>query len=175
MTESPIRVPLVRLDKDMPLPAYEKHSDAGADLRTAVDVRIEPGERAVVGTGIALALPHGYVGLVHPRSGLAVKHGLSVVNSPGTIDAGYRGEIKIPLINTDAHHAIDLKRGDRVAQLLVQRVETAEFDVVDELPASERGTGGFGSTGGFASPADEGSAAGAAADGLAATTAKAEN
>lgn len=164
MTASPIRIPIIRLDQDIPLPAYEKQSDAGADLRTAVDVVIEPGARVVVGTGIALALPHGYVGLVHPRSGLAAKHGLTVVNSPGTIDAGYRGEIKIPLINTDAVAAIELKRGDRVAQLLVQKVETAQFDVVDRLPESDRGSGGFGSTGGFGS-----------AGGLAPTTAKAEN
>lgn len=164
MTESPIRVPIVRLDKDIPLPGYENESDAGADLRTAVDVVIEPGARVMVGTGIAIALPHGYVGLVHPRSGLAARHGLTVVNSPGTIDAGYRGEIKIPLINTDAHLAVELKRGDRVAQLLVQKVETAQFDVVDELPESERGSGGFGSTGGFGRTG-----------GLAPTKAKAEN
>lgn len=153
MTDPILRIPIVRLDKDIPLPAYEQQSDAGADLRTVTDVRIEPGERAVVGTGIALALPHGYVGLVHPRSGLAAKHGLTVVNSPGTIDAGYRGEIKIPLINTDARNAIDLRRGDRVAQLLIQKVESAEFVVVGDLPASERGSGGFGSTGGLAAAA----------------------
>ena len=115
-----------------------------------MDVTLAPGERALVPTGVSLALPFGYVGLVHPRSGLAVRHGLTVVNAPGTVDAGYRGEICVTLLNTDATEPIVLRRGDRIAQLVIQRVETARFVPVDELPDSVRGAGGFGSTGGFA-------------------------
>ena len=142
-------VPLVRLDKELPPPAYAHPGDAGADLRTTVDVHLAPGERALVPTGIALALPEGYVGLVHPRSGLAARHGVSIVNTPGTIDAGYRGEVKVLLVNLDRAETVELSRGDRVAQLVVQRVEQASFVEVDALPESVRGAGGYGSTGGF--------------------------
>ncbi|WP_182526455.1 dUTP diphosphatase [Nocardioides dongkuii] len=145
-------VQVVRLDPDLPPPAYAHPGDAGADLLTTVDVRLEPGERALVPTGIALALPDGYVALVHPRSGLAARHGLSIVNTPGTIDAGYRGEIKVLLVNHDPAEPIELKRGDRIAQLVVQRFERARFVEVTELPASVRGAGGYGSTGGFGRP-----------------------
>jgi len=137
------------LDPGLPLPAYAHPGDAGADLVTAVDVTLEPGERALVPTGIAMALPEGYVALVHPRSGLAARHGLSIVNTPGTIDAGYRGEIKVLLVNHDPRDPITLKRGDRIAQLVVQRFERAAFLAVDHLPESARGSGGYGSTGGF--------------------------
>ena len=143
-------VPVRRLDDELPLPAYEHEGDAGADLRTTVDVTLQPGERATVPTGVALALPPGYAGFVHPRSGLAARHGLTVVNAPGTVDAGYRGEIAVTLLNTDRTEPVLLRRGDRVAQLVVQRVERARFVVVEELPPSRRGTGGHGSTGGFA-------------------------
>jgi dUTP pyrophosphatase len=142
-------ISVVRLDPDLPLPAYAHPGDAGADLLTTVDVTLAPGERAMVPTGVALALPDGYVALVHPRSGLAARHGLSIVNTPGTIDAGYRGEIKVMLINHDPATAIELRRGDRIAQLVVQRFERARFVEVDELPDSARGDGGYGSTGGF--------------------------
>jgi dUTP pyrophosphatase len=144
-------VPVVRLDPDLPLPSYAHPGDAGADLVTAVDVALRPGERALVPTGIAIALPQGYAAFVHPRSGLAARHGVSIVNTPGTVDAGYRGEIKVLLINHDRSEAIRLARGDRVAQLVIQRVERARFDEVTELPESRRGDGGYGSTGGFAS------------------------
>lgn len=146
---SDLEVALVRLDAELPPPAYAHPGDAGADLRTTVDVTLKPGERALVPTGIAIALPHGYVGLVHPRSGLAAKHGLSIVNAPGTIDAGYRGEIKVLLVNHDPATPIELSRGDRIAQLVVQRFERARFVEVRELPESVRGAGGYGSTGGF--------------------------
>ena len=142
-------VAVVRLDADLPLPAYAHPGDAGADLLTTVDVTLAPGERALVPTGVAIALPEGYVALVHPRSGLAARHGLSIVNTPGTVDAGYRGEIKVMLINHDPVTAIDLRRGDRIAQLVIQRVERARFVEVTELPDSLRGAGGYGSTGGF--------------------------
>jgi dUTP pyrophosphatase len=140
-------VAVVRLDGDLPLPSYAHPGDAGADLMTTVDVVLEPGERALVPTGISIALPEGYVALVHPRSGLAARHGLSIVNSPGTIDAGYRGEIMVMLINHDPADTIRLRRGDRVAQLVVQRFERAVFTEVDALPESVRGIGGYGSTG----------------------------
>lgn len=138
------------LDDGLPLPAYAHPGDAGADLVTTVDVSLAPGERALVPTGVAIALPEGYVALVHPRSGLAARHGLSIVNTPGTVDAGYRGEIKVLLINHDPAEAITLRRGDRIAQLVVQRVERARFVPVEDLPQSVRGDGGYGSTGGFA-------------------------
>ena len=140
-------VAVVRLDRDLPLPSYAHPGDAGADLVTTVDVVLEPGERALVPTGISIALPEGYVAFVHPRSGLAARHGLSIVNTPGTIDAGYRGEIKVMLINHDQADAIRLRRGDRIAQLVVQRFERAVFTEVDALPESVRGIGGYGSTG----------------------------
>ena len=138
-----------RLDPELPLPSYAHPGDAGADLLTTVDVSLAPGERAMVPTGIAVALPEGYVALVHPRSGLAARHGLSIVNTPGTVDAGYRGEIKVMLINLDPREPIELRRGDRIAQLVIQRVEHAQFSEVGELPDSVRGDGGYGSTGGF--------------------------
>lgn len=149
---------LQRLDPDLPPPAYAHPGDAGADLCTTVDVVLGPGERAVVPTGIALAVPTGYVALVHPRSGLAARHGLSIVNTPGTVDAGYRGEVKVLLVNLDRSEPVELRRGDRIAQLVLQRVERARFVEVDTLPASARGAGGYGSTGGFAgtSPAGPG-------------------
>jgi dUTP pyrophosphatase len=140
-------VAVVRLDPGLPLPSYAHPGDAGADLMSTVDVTLEPGERALVPTGIALALPEGYVALVHPRSGLAARHGVSIVNTPGTIDAGYRGEVKVLLVNHDRTQPVELRRGDRVAQLVVQRVERAVFTEVDALPASARGAGGYGSTG----------------------------
>ncbi|MTD53989.1 dUTP diphosphatase [Amycolatopsis pithecellobii] len=147
---STVQVLLTRVDPGVPLPSYARPGDAGADLVTTQDVVLPPGERIVVGTGIAIALPDGYAGFVHPRSGLAARAGLSVVNTPGTIDSGYRGEIRVCLINHDPREPLTLSRGDRIAQLVVQRVETAEFVEVAELAASERGAGGYGSTGGHA-------------------------
>jgi dUTP pyrophosphatase len=138
-----------RLDEDLPVPAYAHPGDAGADLVAASDITLKPGERGLVGTGIAIALQDGYAAFVHPRSGLAAKHGVSIVNAPGTVDAGYRGEIKVCLINLDPAAEITLKRGDRIAQLIVQRVEKARFVEVTKLPGSDRGVGGHGSTGGF--------------------------
>jgi dUTP pyrophosphatase len=145
----PVPVRVRRFDPEAPIPTYAHPGDAGADLSTMVDVRLEPGERALVPTGIGIALPEGYVGLVHPRSGLAARCGLSIVNAPGTVDAGYRGEIKVALVNLDPGEPVVLRRGDRIAQLLVQRVERARFLEVDALPDSVRGDGGHGSTGGF--------------------------
>ncbi len=145
-----VTISLVRLDPGLPVPRYAREGDAGADLAIAEDCVLPPGERRVVGTGVAIALPPGWAGFVHPRSGLAARCGLSIVNAPGTIDAGYRGEIKVCLLNTDREHAITLRRGDLIAQLVVQRVAWASFIEVDELPASERGAGGYGSTGGVA-------------------------
>ena len=144
-----VAVELVRLDPDLPPPSYAHPGDAGADLRTTVDVVIGPGERVRVPTGVAIALPEGYVALVHPRSGLAFRHGLSIVNTPGTVDAGYRGEIMVLLVNLDRTEPVSLARGDRIAQLVVQRVERARFVEVDRLAESVRGEGGYGSTGGF--------------------------
>jgi dUTP pyrophosphatase len=147
---------IVRLDPDLPLPARAHDGDAGVDLYSAEDVRLGPGQRALVRTGVAVAIPHGMVGLVHPRSGLAARVGLSIVNSPGTIDAGYRGEIKISLINLDPAEPIVIRRGDRIAQLVVQQVELVDLvEVVsfDEagLAGTTRGDGGHGSSGGHAS------------------------
>lgn len=139
-----------RLDPGSPLPVYALPGDAGADLVTAEDVVLAPGERAVLPTGLAIALPDGYAAFVHPRSGLAAKAGLGLVNAPGTIDAGYRGEIKLIVINHDSARELHLARGERVAQLVVQRVAHAEFREVAELPDTERGAGGHGSTGGAA-------------------------
>ncbi|HEU5034112.1 MAG TPA: dUTP diphosphatase [Mycobacteriales bacterium] len=149
------RVLVRRLDPDLPGPRYAHPGDAGADLVAAADVRLEPGERAVVPTGTAIALPEGYAGFVHPRSGLAAQHGLALVNAPGTVDAGYRGEIKVIVVNLDPHRPIELHRGDRIAQLVIQPVATAEFDEVDELPDSSRAAGGFGSTGGYRGTSDD--------------------
>lgn len=147
-----VDIALLRLDAGLPAPEYAHPGDAGADLVTAVDLTLAPGERALVPTGIAIAMPPGYVALVHPRSGLAARHGLSIVNAPGTIDAGYRGEVKVLLINLDPTQSVELRRGDRVAQLVIQRVERARFTEVEELPDSARGAGGYGSTGGFGRP-----------------------
>lgn len=147
--ESSVEVLVQQLDPDLPLPAYAHEGDAGADLVTAVDVVLEPGQRATVPTGLAIALPLGYAGFVHPRSGLAAKHGVTLVNAPGTIDAGYRGQIQVVLLNTDRDRSVSLRRGDRIGQLVIKRVEQASFRVVDALPTSLRGEGGFGSTGGF--------------------------
>ncbi|WP_308216854.1 dUTP diphosphatase [Kocuria flava] len=138
---------LQALDPDLPPPAYARPGDAGADLRSRVDLVLAPGRRALVPTGIAVALPEGYAGFVHPRSGLAARHGITVVNAPGTVDAGYRGEIMVTLLNTDAEQPFEVRRGDRIAQLVVQRVEQAQFEVVADLPDSARGAAGFGSSG----------------------------
>jgi len=132
---------------DVPVPSYAHPGDAGADITTRVDITLAPGERATVPTGVCIALPAGYVALVHPRSGLAAKHGVTIVNAPGTVDAGYRGEISVTLLNTDAAHSVTLAKGDRIAQLVIQRVERAAFVTVETLPGSHRGEGGFGSTG----------------------------
>lgn len=144
---SSVQVLITRLDPEVPLPRYAKGGDAGADIVSRIDITLAPGERALVPTGISIALPDGYVALVHPRSGLAIKHGVTMVNSPGTVDAGYRGELQIILINHDKSEAVSFKRGDRIAQLVIQKVERAEFIEVAELPGSGRGSGGFGSTG----------------------------
>jgi dUTP pyrophosphatase len=146
---SALEVALLRLDPLLPLPGYAQPGDAGADLCSAVDVTLDPGERRTVPTGVALALPPGYAGFVHPRSGLAARHGLTIVNAPGTVDAGYRGEIQVTLLNTDRSEPVVLRRGDRIAQLIVQLVQQVTFVEVQRLPQSARGTGGFGSTGGF--------------------------
>jgi dUTP pyrophosphatase len=151
MADRGVDILITRLDQELPLPSYAHPGDAGADLVTSIDVRLEPGERALVPTGVAIALPDGYAALVHPRSGLAARHGLSIVNTPGTIDAGYRGEVKVLLVNHDPREPIELRRGDRVAQLVFQRFEHAAFEEVEVLPDSVRGSGGYGSTGGFAS------------------------
>lgn len=140
-------VKIKRLDKGLPMPFRAHRSDAGADLYAAETLTLQPGERALVGTGIAMALPLGTVGLIHPRSGLAAQHGLSIVNTPGTVDADYRGEIKVCLINHDPHTPIEIERGMRIAQLVVQRVELVNFSEVEDLDATDRGTGGYGSTG----------------------------
>jgi dUTP pyrophosphatase len=141
-------IPLRRLDPDLPLPSYAHPGDAGADLVAAEDVELLPGARAAVRTGVALAIPDGYVGLVHPRSGLAARLGVTVLNAPGTVDAGYRGEILVILVNHDPANTVKISRGDRIAQLVVQRVERAAFQVVEELDETKRGAGGHGSTGG---------------------------
>jgi dUTP pyrophosphatase len=146
-----VRVALQRLEPDLSPPSYAHPGDAGADLVAASDVELQPGERASVPTGVAIALPAGYVGLVHPRSGLAARLGVTVLNAPGTIDAGYRGEIMVILINHDPANPVKISRGDRIAQLVIQRVDRADFQIVDELPGSVRGAGGHGSTGGHAS------------------------
>ena len=144
-----VEILILRVDEDVPVPSYAHPGDAGADLTSTVDVRLAPGERAMVPTGIRLALPDGYVALVHPRSGLAARCGVSIVNAPGTVDAGYRGEVKVLLVNLDPVEPVEIRRGDRIAQLVVQRVERARFVEVQRLPGSARGDGGYGSTGGF--------------------------
>ena len=140
---------MVRLDPDVPLPEYARPGDAGCDLVTTVDASVGPGERVTLPTGIALALPEGYAGFVHPRSGLAAHHGVGLVNAPGTIDAGYRGEIQVLLINHDPRQTVHLRRLDRVAQLVVQRVERVRWRETETLSETERGAGGHGSTGGY--------------------------
>ena len=140
-------LPVRRLDPDLPLPAYAHPGDAGADLRAAEEVVLPPGGRAVVRTGMAVAVPDGFAAFVHPRSGLAAGHGITLVNAPGTIDAGYRGEVKVVLLNTDPAQPFKVSRGDRIAQLVVQPVARVRIVEVDELPPTPRGDGGFGSTG----------------------------
>jgi len=150
VTETRVDVLLQRIDEGIEPPAYAHPGDAGADLRTTQDVTLAPGERALVATGVAIALPDGYAAFVHPRSGLAANYGVSLVNAPGTVDAAYRGEIKVSVINLDPRDAVTFRRGDRIAQLVVQRVARAVFHEVAALPGSDRGEGGFGSTGGHA-------------------------
>ena len=142
-----MKVLITRLDKDLPAPQYAKPGDAGADIYSRIDLAIAPGERALVPTGVAIAIPDGYAAFAHPRSGLATKHGIGIVNTPGTIDSGYRGELKICLINLDPAETANLPAGSRIAQLVIQKVERAEFVEVKDLPGSGRGTDGFGSTG----------------------------
>jgi dUTP pyrophosphatase len=144
-----VEVLLLKLDPGLEPPSYAHPGDAGADLRSREDFELQPGERRLVGTGVAISLPAGYAGFVHPRSGLAAQHGLSIVNAPGTVDAGYRGEIKVCLINTDHTRPVSIARGDRIAQLVIQPVSVAAFVPVTELPISSRGSGGYGSTGGI--------------------------
>jgi len=144
---SSVQVLITRLDPSVPLPKYGKPGDAGADIATRIDFTLQPGERALIPTGLSIALPNGYAAFVHPRSGLAIKHGVSMVNTPGTVDAAYRGELQIILINHDPREAISFSKGDRIAQLVIQKVERADFVEVTQLPGSERGSGGFGSTG----------------------------
>jgi dUTP pyrophosphatase len=145
-----------RLDRGVPLPTYAHPGDAGADLHTTVDAVLEPGERALLPTGLAIALPDGYAAFVHPRSGLAVRYGVSLVNAPGTVDAGYRGELQVSVVNLDPRDAVTFRRGDRIAQMVVQRVERARFHEVETLPGSDRSEGGFGSTGGMPAQAGRG-------------------
>jgi dUTP pyrophosphatase len=145
-----VEILVQRLDAGMPMPAYAHPGDAGADLCTAIDAVVAPGERSLLPTGIALALPPGHAAFVHPRSGLAAKFGVSLVNAPGTVDEGYRGEVKVCVINLDPREPVVFHRGDRIAQLVIQRVERAGFVEVPALPDSQRGSGGFGSTGGHA-------------------------
>lgn len=144
-----LSVPIMRLDAELALPAYARPGDAGADLVARTDVTLAPrGGRALVPTGIAVAIPEGYAGFVQPRSGLALRHGVTCLNTPGLIDAGYRDEVKVLLVNTDRDQPYSVRRGDRIAQLVIQRIEEADFVVCDELPSGgERGAGGFGSTG----------------------------
>lgn len=143
-----LKIPLRRLDPDLQMPSYATDGDAGADLVAAESVTLAPrGGRALVATGAAIAIPAGYAGFVQPRSGLAYKHGVTVLNTPGLIDSGYRGELKVLLVNTDPETPFEVVRGDRIAQLVIQQVEHVSFVEVDELPSSDRGDGGFGSTG----------------------------
>jgi len=148
-----VEILIQRLDPGLPLPGRAHPGDAGTDLFAAQDVELAPGQRALVPTGIAIALPDGYAGFVHPRSGLAAKHGVTIVNAPGTVDAGYRGEIRVTLLNTDPDRPVRFQRGDRIAQLVIQRVAYPVFHEVVNLPGSARGEGGFGSTGGHAASA----------------------
>ncbi|MBV2357411.1 dUTP diphosphatase [Streptomyces sp. J2-1] len=161
---TPLDVQLRRIDPDVPLPAYEHPGDAGADLRTTEACELKPGERAVLPTGVAVALPDGYAAFVHPRSGLAARCGVALVNAPGTVDAGYRGEIKVIVVNLDPYEPVRFERFDRIAQLVIQQVERVRFQEVAELPVSARAEGGFGSTGGHASVGDGSGTGGQAAD-----------
>lgn len=147
IADGSIVIPITKLHENAVIPSYAHLTDAGADLVSVEDVHLQPGQRALIATGIAIALPQGFVGLVHPRSGLAVKNGIALVNAPGTIDAGYRGEIKVCLINLDPVQSVELPAGSRIAQLVIQRVEFANFIEVKQLDESDRGAGGFGSTG----------------------------
>lgn len=147
MTETNLTIPLKLLDKTVEPPHAQNRGDAGYDLRAADDYKIEPGQRVLVSTGIALAIPEGYAGFVQPRSGLAIKNGITALNSPGLIDSGYRDEIKVILINHDPMETFVINKGDRIAQLVIQRYESIDWEIVDDLESSERGTGGFGSTG----------------------------
>jgi dUTP pyrophosphatase len=142
-----VRLKICRLDPDLPLPSYGRAGDAGLDLLAADDVSLQPRERAAVRTGVAVAIPEGFAGFVHARSGRALREGLALVNAPGVIDSGYRGEIKVILVNLDAQASVHIKRGDKIAQLIVQPIRTIQLDEVEMLPRSERGEGGFGSTG----------------------------
>jgi dUTP pyrophosphatase len=142
-----VKLEVLRLDPDLPLPAYAHEGDAGLDLLAAEDVLLAPGERSAVPTGLAVAIPEGYAGLVLPRSGRALKEGLGVANAPGLIDSGYRGEVKVILVNLDPRSTIDIKRGEKIAQLVIQEVERADVVAVDRLSETGRGHGGFGSTG----------------------------
>ncbi|MDY6052061.1 MAG: dUTP diphosphatase [Rothia sp. (in: high G+C Gram-positive bacteria)] len=142
-----LKIDIKMLDEGLEPPAYAQPGDAGADLRSRLTLTLAPGERALVPTGVAIALPEGYVGLVHPRSGLAAKHGITIVNAPGTVDSGYRGELMVSLLNTDRSQPFTIERGDRIAQLVIQRFESAIFNVVESLSETERGSAGFGSTG----------------------------
>ena len=142
-----LQVLITRLDESVPLPRYAKPGDAGADICTPIDITIAPGERALVPTGLSIALPDGYAAFLHPRSGLAFKHGVSMVNTPGTVDAAFRGELQVILINHDLHESISFVTGDRIAQMVIQKVERADFVEVQSLPGTDRGVGGLGSTG----------------------------
>ncbi|MGF1238847.1 dUTP diphosphatase [Streptomyces sp. 2-6] len=162
---APLDVLIRRVDADVPLPAYEHPGDAGADLRTTEACELAPGERAVLPTGVSVALPEGYAAFVHPRSGLAARCGVALVNAPGTVDAGYRGEIKVIVVNLDPRESVRFERFDRIAQLVVQQVERVRFQEVAELPDSARAEGGFGSTGGHAAVDGVSGTSGRAADG----------
>lgn len=142
-----MRVLITKIDKELPTPSYAKPGDAGADVYSRIDYEIAPGDRALIPTGISIAMPDGYAAFAHPRSGLAIKYGIGIANAPGTIDAGYRGELQMILINHDKNQVFKIKRGDRIAQLVFQKVEQAQFVEVETLPGSDRGTGGFGSSG----------------------------
>ncbi|WP_202619185.1 dUTP diphosphatase [Ornithinimicrobium cavernae] len=153
MTTQPVPVLLHRLDEALPVPGRAHPGDAGVDLHAREDVTLAPGQRALVPTGVAIALPDGYAAFTHPRSGLATRHGITIVNAPGTIDAGYRGEIMVNLLNTDASEAFTVRRGDRIAQLIVQPVSVVAFTEVSVLPGSARGSSGHGASGGFGTDA----------------------
>ncbi|MEV7289839.1 dUTP diphosphatase [Streptomyces sp. NPDC093252] len=160
MSREPLGVLVRRVDPGVPLPAYAHPGDAGADLRTTEACELKPGERVVLPTGVSVALPEGYAAFVHPRSGLAARCGVALVNAPGTVDAGYRGEIKVIVVNLDPRDRVRFERYDRIAQLVVQQVERVRFQEVAELPGSARAAGGFGSTGGHAAVGTTGAADG---------------